>query len=142
MPDARLVIAGPESPATGPVGVEWLGPLAREALYDQAYPRADAFLYPTRFDCAPLVVQEALAHGLPILAPRIMGLPDLVRHGETGYLFEPGNVDEAASVAIRLLQDPDALRRMRSAAFVDFERRFSIRHRNHVLGAVYRSLVP
>jgi len=141
VPEARLIVAGPNRPATVPEGVEWLGPVARETLYDQVYPRGDVFLYPTRFDCAPLVVQEALAHGLPILAPRIMGLCDLVRHGETGYLFEPGNADEAASAALALLQDPDALRRMRAAALADFEQRFSIRHRNEVLGAVYQSLV-
>jgi glycosyltransferase involved in cell wall biosynthesis len=141
VPDARLIVAGPDRPATVPDGVEWLGPLAREALYDQVYPRADAFLYPTRLDCAPLVVQEALANGLPILAPRIMGMPDLVRHGVTGYLFEPGNVDEAASAALELLQDRDKLTAMRAAALADFEQRFSISHRNAVLGAVYRSLV-
>lgn len=139
--EARLIVVGPDRPARVPEGVEWLGPVARETLYDQVYPRADAFLYPTHCDCAPFVVQEALAHGLPILAPCIMGLPDLVRHGETGYLFEPGNLDEAASAALELLRDPEAMRRMRSAALADFEQRFSIRHRNDVLGAVYQSLV-
>jgi glycosyltransferase involved in cell wall biosynthesis len=140
--EARLLVAGPDEPATVPDGVDWLGPLSRERLYDEVYPRADVFLYPTTSDCAPLVVQEALAHGLPILAPRIMGMPDLVRHGETGYLFEPGNLEEAASAAIALLTDHAALRRMRAAAARDFEQRFSIRHRNEVLGATYRSLVP
>jgi glycosyltransferase involved in cell wall biosynthesis len=141
IPDARLIVAGPERPPTVPEGVEWLGPLARETLYDQVYPRADAFLYPTRFDCAPFVVQEALANGLPILAPRIMGMPDLVRHAQTGYLFEPGNIEEAASAAVELLQNPNKLTAMRAAARADFEQRFSIPHRNEVLGAVYRSLV-
>jgi glycosyltransferase involved in cell wall biosynthesis len=142
IPGARLIVAGPDRAATVPPGVEWLGPVTRERLYDEVYPRADVFLYPTRFDCAPLVVQEALAHGLPILASRIMGLPDLVRHGETGYLFEPGNIDEAASAALALLRDHEALSQMRTAALADFEQRFSIRHRNHVLSDVYRSLVP
>jgi glycosyltransferase involved in cell wall biosynthesis len=140
VPEARLIVAGPDRPATVPSGVEWLGPLTREELYDKAYPRADIFLYPTRFDTAALVVQEALAHGLPILAPKVLCLPDLVRHGETGYLFEPGNIDEPASAAVALLQDPDASRRMRAAALADFEQRFSVSHRNDVLGDVYRSL--
>jgi glycosyltransferase involved in cell wall biosynthesis len=142
IPEARLIVAGPDRPATVPAGVEWLGPVTREELYAEVYPRADVFLYPTRFDTAALVVQEALAHRLPILAPRIMCLPDLVRDGETGYLFDPGNVDEAAARALALLRDPEALRRMGSAALADFEQRFSARHRNEVLGAVYRSLAP
>lgn len=139
---ARLIVAGPNRPATVPDGVEWVGPVARDTLYDEVYPRADAFLYPTHFDCAPFVVQEALAHGLPVLAPRIMGLPDLVRHGETGYLFEPGNIDEATSAALALLRDSETMTRMRAAAVTDFEERFSIRHRNDVLGSVYQSLAP
>jgi glycosyltransferase involved in cell wall biosynthesis len=142
VPGARLIVAGPDRMAEVPAGVEWLGPMTREALYDDVYPRADLFLYPTRFDTAALVVQEALAHGLPVLAPRIMCLPELVHHGETGYLFQPGNVDEAASAAVALLRDPDAMRRMRASAVADFERRLSIRHRNDLLGAIYKSLVP
>jgi glycosyltransferase involved in cell wall biosynthesis len=141
IPGAGLIVAGPDRPATVPDGVQWIGPVTREALYDEVYPRGDVFVYPTRFDCAPLVVQEALAHGLPIVAPRMMGLPDLVRHGETGYLFEPGDMDEAAAATVALLRDPDALRRMRIAALADFEQRFSVRHRNQILGAAYRSLV-
>ena len=141
VPEARLLVAGPDRPPVVPPGVEWLGPVSRERLYEDVYPRADLFLYPTRLDYAPLVVQEALAHGLPVVAPRIMGLPDLVRHDETGYLFEPWNVNEAASAVIALLQDRDALSRMRAAALADYEQRFSIRHRNMLLGAAYRSLV-
>lgn len=137
---ARLIVAGPERPATIPDGVEWVGPVTRETLYTQVYPRGDAFLYPTRFDCAPLVVQEALAHGLPVVASRIMGLPDLVRHGETGYLFEPGNLEEAATAAVALLEDSAALKRSRAAARADYERRFSIARRNELLGDVYRSV--
>lgn len=140
IPDARLLVAGPEPPATVPAGVEWLGRVPRERLYEEVYPRADLFLYPTRFDCAPLVVQEALAHGLPVVAPRTMGLPDLVRHGETGYLFEPSDLGEAASAVSALLRDRDELARMRRAARADYERRFSLAHRNEVLGSVYRSL--
>ena len=140
VPDVRLLIAGPDRPTTIPEGVEWLGPMTRDELYDRAYPRADLFVYPTRFDTGALVVQEALAHGLPILAPRIMRLPDLVRHGETGYLFEPGNVDEAASATLALLRNPEASALMRTAAREDFERRFSDAHRNQILGDIYRSV--
>jgi glycosyltransferase involved in cell wall biosynthesis len=71
-----------------------------------------------------------------------MGLPDLVRHGETGYLFEPGNIAEAAAAAIALLEDPAALKRSRAAALADFERRFSIARRNELLGDIYRSVAP
>ena len=68
-PTSRLLVAGPSDPEPGIEGVVWLGPRTREELYDDVYPRADVFVYPTTFDCAPLVVVEALAHGLPVVAP-------------------------------------------------------------------------
>jgi glycosyltransferase involved in cell wall biosynthesis len=141
LPDARLLVAGPSDPVTDEPGVEWLGLLPREQLYAEVYPRADVFVYPTRVDCAPLVVQEALANGVPVVAPRILGLPDLVRDGETGHLFEAGDLGAAAAAVVALLRDSAALTQMQEAAHADFERRFSATHRNEVLGAVYRAAI-
>jgi glycosyltransferase involved in cell wall biosynthesis len=140
MPTVRLLVAGPDPPYAEIPGVEWLGYVTRDRLYDDIYPNADLFLYPTRFDIAPFVVQEALAHGLPVVAPRTMGLPDLVRHGETGFLFEPGDLTAAASAVTTLLEDGELLARSKRAALIDYERRFSIEHRNQLLGDLYRSL--
>lgn len=142
LPTTKLIVAGPEQPSPDVEGVEWLGPSSREGLYLDVYPRADVFVYPTRFDCAPLVVQEALAHGLPVVAPRIFALPELVRDGETGRLFEPGDIAAAVQAVIELLTDDALLAAAKVAAVRDYERRFSVTHRNAVLGALYRSLVP
>jgi glycosyltransferase involved in cell wall biosynthesis len=142
LPDARLIVAGSDPPASVPEGVEWLGPLSREQLYEEAYPRADVFVYPTRFDTTGFVVEEALAHGLPVVAPRALCLPDVVRHGETGYLQDPWDVDEAAATIVELLEDRDRHARLRAAARADFERRMSPGARNEVLGGLYRSLAP
>ena len=140
IPRARLLVAGPDRPSAEVPGVEWLGYVSRDRLYDDIYPRADVFLYPTRFDIAPFVVQEALAHGLPVVAPRAMGLPDLVHHGKTGFLFEPSDLAAAADAVIALLDDRDLLARAKLAALLDYERRFSIEHRNRILGSLYRTL--
>ena len=140
IPTTRLLIAGPDRPYAEVPGVDWLGHVSRDRLYDDIYPKADLFLYPTRFDIAPFVVQEALAHGIPVVAPRTMGLPDLVHHGETGFLFEPGDIASAASAVTSLLEDRDLLERSKRAAQLDYDRRFSIDHRNRILGRLYRSL--
>ena len=138
---ARLIVAGPDRPTHGvPEGVEWLGPVDRATLYASVYPRANIFVYPTRFDVAPLVVQEALANGLPVVAPREFGLPDLVKHGETGFLLSPWDVEEAAAVVLSLLRDEAQQARMRAAARADFESRLSTSCRNRVLGELYRSV--
>ena len=48
------------------------------------------------YENSPLVVYEANALGKPVVASRIGGLPEDIEDGKTGYLFEPGNVDELA----------------------------------------------
>ena len=52
-----------------------------------------------------LVAVEAMATGLPVCASRIGGLADIVRHGETGFLFTPGDASELAGQLNTLLDD-------------------------------------
>jgi glycosyltransferase involved in cell wall biosynthesis len=140
-PGLRLLVAGSDGPDPGIDGVEWLGPLRREDLYEQVYPRADVFVYPTRSDCAPLVVMEAVAHGVPVVAPRSFALPELVRDGVTGRLFAPEDVEDAAAAVAWVLADPDRLAVMRRSCRQDFQERFSVEHRNRVLADAYAAAV-
>lgn len=87
-----------------------LGGIHQEGLLAKAYSAADLFLFPTRADTFGLVAQEAIACGTPVVSFRIGGVPDLVRHGITGYLAEPENIDDFRSGVVQLLRD-DALRR-------------------------------
>lgn len=136
-PDARLMVAGPSSPDPGLDGVVWLGPRTRDELYTHVYPAADIFVYPTRFDCAPLVVMEALAHGLPVIAPDAFALPELVKHGQTGVIFDPDQAEEAAGAVVRLIEDDEWRRAMGDRARDDFAARFSVDQRNRILGEAY-----
>lgn len=67
------------------------------------YSGADAFALPTRADCVPWVVLEAMAAGLPVVASRVGAIEELV--GDAGELVEPGDVD-AVEAALRRLADP------------------------------------
>lgn len=51
----------------------------------------------SRAEGLPLVCLESLAAGIPVLASRVGALPDVLKHGETGWLVEPDNIDEAAA---------------------------------------------
>lgn len=67
---------------------------------------ADVFLNTNNIDNMPVSVVEAFAHGLPVVATNVGGIPDLITHEETGLLV-PANDDDAMVTAIvRLLDDP------------------------------------
>jgi glycosyltransferase involved in cell wall biosynthesis len=138
VPDARLLVVGTAEPGSILAGVEWLGLRTREELYRDIYPSADVFLYPTRFDAAPLVVAEALAHGVPVVTTAKYGLPDLVRDGETGVLVPEDDAPAAARAVAELLRDPERRARLSAAARADFDTRLSAHRRNELLGQAYR----
>jgi glycosyltransferase involved in cell wall biosynthesis len=73
------------------------------------YAEADAFVFPTRGDCLPLAVMEALASGLPVVTTRVAALPEAVEHGQTGLLV-PLNDPAALADALGTLLDDLGLR--------------------------------
>ena len=64
------------------------------------FAEADVFVFPTRGDCLPLAVMEALASGLPVVTTTVGALPEAVTHGETGWIVPP---DDAAALADALM---------------------------------------
>jgi glycosyltransferase involved in cell wall biosynthesis len=85
--------------------VRFLGNQAEVQRYMQA---ADCLVCPSLWqEAAGLVNLEALACGLPVVASRIGGIPEIVEHGRTGLLFEPGNVGQLAAGLRSLLEEPE-----------------------------------
>ncbi len=82
-----------------------LGYIGGDRLKALVYSAADIFVFPTRADNLPLVVQESLACGTPIVSFDVGGVPDMVRPGITGYLAEPENSTDLATRIIELLED-------------------------------------
>ena len=71
--------------------------------------RADLLVLPSFMEGLPIVLMEAMAVGVPVIASRVAGIPELVEDDETGLLFTPSNWDELAS-RIDLLLGDEALR--------------------------------
>lgn len=74
------------------------------------YERADAFLLPSFAEGIPVVLMEAMATGMPVIASRITGIPELVEDGRSGLLVTPGRLDQLIE-ALATLTGYDAERR-------------------------------
>lgn len=84
--------------------VQFTGALNQEQVRAQ-YASADAFALASFAEGIPVVLMEAMACGLPVVAPRITGIPELIRDGEDGLLVAPGNCQQLAAALLRLLHD-------------------------------------
>lgn len=65
----------------------------------------DILVLPSRYDACPIVLLEAMASGKPIIASKVGGISYLVNNGETGLLFEVGNIHQLARNVIDLLDN-------------------------------------
>ena len=73
--------------------VTLLGHVARKQM-DSLYDRADVVALTSRSEGIPLVLMEAMARGKIVLAPAITGIPELVLHRKTGFLYEAGSIED------------------------------------------------
>lgn len=120
---ARLVIvgAGPEKDEAVHLAYELgIAPAVNfVGMVDNVAPyvaSADLFIAASRQESFGMAALEAMACGVPTVAMRVGGLPELVAEGTTGLLTPPGNVPALAAAAIELLQDTAQRERFSAAA--------------------------
>lgn len=68
---------------------------------------AAGLVLPSLEDNCPMAVLEAMAAGVPVAAARVGGVPDLVRDGETGWLFDPLDLPSLANAMRKLIENAD-----------------------------------
>jgi hypothetical protein len=119
--------------------VHFLGEVT-DAIRDKLLHIAYCVVFPSRYESFGLVPLEAFVHGVPVVATRAGAIPEVVRDGHCGLLFEPEDTDGLADSVSRLLSDP-ALRNKLSRGAKEQVRLFS--SRNSAIRAVklYASLV-
>ncbi len=148
VPEASFVLAGSGDAASiaelaRSLGVEhalrlpgWVNGKNKDNLLRQS----DVFVLPSYFEALPVALLEAMARGVPVIATRVGGIPDVIEDGVNGLLVDPGQPEPLARAIVTMLTD-DALRtRLREAAHSDVRKRYSTEAIIEDLGVLYREL--
>jgi glycosyltransferase involved in cell wall biosynthesis len=105
------------------------------------YRDADVFVLSSDAEGMPNVLLEAMASGLAVVAARVGGVEEVVRHGENGLLFEPNDAPGLARALRELVSRPDLRRRLGEQARRDVSRVASLSRLAGELEDLYRQAV-
>jgi colanic acid/amylovoran biosynthesis glycosyltransferase len=118
----------------------FLGALSHDAVRDVLV-TADVLCLPSFGEGVPVVLMEAMAMELPVVASRIMGIPELIEDGQCGVLVAPGAANEVAEALAGLISDPVRRAALGHRARVRIVEEFDLRSSARSLLALFIEVV-
>ena len=115
--------------------------LGKQNHIEKLIPQSDVLLLPSRMESFGLAALEAMACGVIPVATRVGGVPELITHGEDGYLEEVGDVASQSKRVLEILTDGELRNRLRWAARETAETRFCTTKIIPRYEAVYRAIL-
>ena len=130
---ATIVGDGPTREALESLAADWgvddrvlfTGAVGHDAIRAH-YAAADVFCLTSFAEGVPVVLMEAMAMRIPVVASRVMGVGELVEDGESGILLRPARPDLVADALRRLQASPELRRRMGAAGQAAVRRKFDV----------------
>ncbi len=120
--------------------VRFTGLVEQDAI-QPFYDEADIFVLPSLAEGLPVVLMEAMAKQLPVIATHIMGIPELVKDGVSGLLVPPGRVAPLVDAIVRLAGDPELRGRMGLRGRQKVCREFDVRLAGERLSQIFAQIV-
>ncbi|MFQ6102748.1 MAG: glycosyltransferase [Candidatus Glassbacteria bacterium] len=125
---------------TGELGVRskvhFAGALEHDEVVKE-YRKADAFVLPSFWEGIPVVLIEAMASGVPVVATRITGIPELISDGQNGILVRAGESEALASALLTLYENPSLRERFSLSSRKKVEEEYSVTKRTEKLYALF-----
>jgi len=103
--------------------------------------RAAVFCLPSHDEGLPMAMLEAMAAGVPVVATRVGAIPEAVKDGAEGRLYDAGDVDALRVCLQDLLADPEQARKLGLAGRRRVKREFSLERQARRLMDAYRSMI-
>lgn len=101
----------------------------------------DMFLMPSLWEGLPLSLVLAMGAGLPVIASRVAGIPEVVQHDVSGLLVEPGDASQLAAAMVRLVEVPPLRHSLGEAARAFVRPRFGVDNYIAAVTALYNRLL-
>lgn len=140
--DLRILGDGPmrlevERAASENSRIQYLGRQPLGTVYD-TIGAAGALVFPSQwYEGLPRTIVESFAKGTPVIASRLGSMAELIDHGRTGWLFEPGDPADLAQWVSRALSDQPRLQEARHNARLEFERLYTADQNYRLLVQLY-----
>jgi len=92
------------------------------------FPCMDVFVLPSLTEGTPMALLEAMAAGVPAVASGVGGVPQIIKHGETGMLVSPGRAEEICNAILVLFRDPAQRQKLAQNSVTLARTRYSVEH--------------
>jgi glycosyltransferase involved in cell wall biosynthesis len=119
--------------------VRIVGEVARDKV-PAYYSLADIFLLASFSEGMPMTIIEAMQRGLPVISTSVGAVPDMVEHGVSGWLINPGSPEEIAESVLRLKRDGALRRKLSEAGKAVFEEKFEFSRGIGEIRRLYESM--
>jgi len=132
----------------------YFGRIYPPMLVDYFYRKSDIYVLPTRYDSCPFSVLEAMSAALPVIATNITSIPEMVKHGENGFLLDVKDFDvqsrEYFEYAVKelekyltiLIEDASLRLEMGNESLQRVKRKFNLDYKKERLKNVFEEFVP
>jgi glycosyltransferase involved in cell wall biosynthesis len=140
----ELVVFGASEPREPPdfgFKVNYLGRLNDDISLALVYAAADVFVVPSLEDNLPNTVMESLACGTPCVAFKIGGMPDMIEHGQNGYLAQPYEIEDLAKGIAWVLEDRERYGKLCDRDRQKVEQEFTLELQAHRYLSLYQELI-